>query len=120
MTSFQKRVLVVEDEWLIGEYLADFLTDAGYDVLGPFPNVRQALDFLESNAIDIAVLDVSLGKEKSFPIAERLMEHSLPFIFLSGYLEADLPERMRNATLLAKPFQADQLSAALCETLRNH
>ena len=117
MNITQKRILLVEDEWLIGEYLADYLSEAGYDVQGPFPDVNKTLAFLSANIVDIGVLDVSLGKEKSFPIAEMLIQHAVPFLFLSGYVETDLPEAMRNVQLLAKPVQPAQLAAALSEMI---
>jgi DNA-binding response OmpR family regulator len=108
-----KRILVVEDEWLIGDYIADHLTDVGYDVQGPFPNVSQALAFLETTPVDGAVLDITLGREKSFPIAETLAERGIPFVFLSGYVETVLPPGLSNSTLLTKPVVLEKLTSVL-------
>jgi DNA-binding response OmpR family regulator len=108
-----KRILVVEDEWLIGDYIADHLTEVGYDVQGPFPNVTRALAFLDTATVDGAVLDITLGQEKSFPIAETLAVRGIPFVFLSGYVETDLPVTLSNTTLLTKPVVLEKLTGVL-------
>ncbi|MGO6985099.1 response regulator [Rhizobium leguminosarum] len=113
MTPIRKRILIIEDEWLIGEYLADHLIDAGYEVAGPLPSVAQALSFLAENAVDAALLDIRLGDEKSFPIAKVLFAADVPFVFLSGYVETDLPNDLRDAPLLSKPIQLAKLDEML-------
>ena len=112
MTDGQ-RILVVEDEWLIAEATQAVLTESGYVVVGPVPSVGEALALIASQPIDAAVLDVQLVREMSFPIAEALIERQVPFLFLSGFTLADLPERFRVFTLLRKPAGADMLVAQL-------
>jgi DNA-binding response OmpR family regulator len=72
------HVLLVEDEWLIAAQMADILTAEGLEVVGPAPNVRQAFALLENNDVCLAILDVNLGKEKSFPVAHALAERNIP------------------------------------------
>jgi DNA-binding response OmpR family regulator len=108
-----KRILVVEDEWLIGEYIADYLSGIGYDVQGPFPDVAQAIAFLESASVDGAVLDITLGREKSFPIADALAERGVPFVFLSGHVETVLPPSLSSSLLLTKPIILENLGKVL-------
>jgi DNA-binding response OmpR family regulator len=113
MLHNSKRILVVEDEWLIGEYVADHLAETGYAVEGPAPNVGTALRILEQTQIDGAVLDITLGREKSFPIAERLLALNIPFVFLSGYVETDLPQMFSEVPLLTKPVGLSNLTTAI-------
>lgn len=113
------RVLVVEDEWLIAEYLVDLLTDLGYEVIGPVPTVKQGLALLGQNEVDCAVLDVTLNQHKSFPLADRLIAGGLPFIFLTGYVDRDLPEPYNAHRILNKPVGRDRLKAALTDLTRS-
>jgi len=108
------RVLLVEDSLITALDVARVLEDEGFEVLGPTGRVAGALNMIEKDAIDVGVLDINLGKEDSFPIADRLRETGTPFVFLTGYDAASiLPERFAGATYLSKPFADD----ALLETL---
>ncbi|HEY2481261.1 MAG TPA: response regulator [Caulobacteraceae bacterium] len=97
------RVLVVDDEWLIAELIADVLKDAGFEVVGPAPRVSVALALIDAKAPAAAVLDVSLGAERSFPIARVLAERGAPFVFMTGYGGADVPAEFSGYPLLGKP-----------------
>lgn len=107
------HILVVEDEWLIAQTTLDLLSDEGYLPLGPAPSVGQALDLIASEPVCAAVLDVNLGSEKSFPIADDLARRGIPFLFVTGYRERDLPPRFGGARLLAKPIDPAHLRSAL-------
>lgn len=104
------RVLLVEDSMITALDVAQTLEDLGFLVSGPTGRVSGALDILDKEQIDIAVLDVNLGKEDSFPIADRLMREGTPIAFLTGYDAASvLPERFRGIPCLSKPFSDDAL-----------
>ncbi len=80
------RVLLVEDEYLIAHDLCTKLEDVGAVVIGPEPSVQRALRrVVEEAAIDVAVLDINLGGEKAFPVADALNRRDVPFVFSSGY-----------------------------------
>jgi two-component SAPR family response regulator len=112
VTSSCGKVLIVEDEWLIAATLEDTVAALGYEVIGPVPSVRDALGLIEREKLDFALLDISLGREKSFPIAERLKEAGVPFAFLTGYLAGNLPEAFVGISILAKPVcELDLLKA---------
>lgn len=82
----RKRILVVEDEYLMANELCDNLKKAGAMVIGPAPSVQQALSLVEHELpMDAALLDVNLGGEKAFPVADALIARSVPFVFTSGY-----------------------------------
>ena len=80
-------------------------------------NVRQALRAIEERAPSFALLDVNLGTETSFEIAERLLERNIPFAFATGYgEEGAFPEPFSNTPKYSKPYTADVLRAALAGT----
>ena len=79
------RVLVVEDEPLIAMLVQEWLEELNCSVVGPAASVTGALELIAGVELHGAVLDVSLGKEKSFPIADELRKRGVPFAFATGY-----------------------------------
>ena len=114
-----RRVLVVEDEALVSMLLEDMLDDLGCRVLGPMMRVREALAFVAKSVaeVDVAILDVNVAGEVSFPIAEALDAHGVPFVLATGYDDAGIDERWRSRPVLRKPFLASQLEAVLKQAL---
>ena len=102
-------VLIVEDEWLIAKVLKETLEGAGFEVRGPAPRVSDALDLIAENGLDAAILDVSLRGESSFPVARALAKRSIPFAFMTGYVNADFLEEFKNRPILSKPFEEGKL-----------
>jgi signal transduction histidine kinase len=107
------RVLVVEDEFLIGLDIAGQLADAGFEVLGPVPSVAKALELVAQPGCDVAVLDVNLGGATCEPVAEKLRACGKPFVVLTGYSPHNLAPSFNDATILTKPPCIDDLLAAV-------
>jgi len=103
------RVLVLEDEWLIAEQIGGALAQAGYEIVGPVGRVRQAMDLLEREAVDLAVLDINVHEDRSFQVADRLAETATPFVFVSGYSDLEMPHSFSDRPLLQKPVDPDNL-----------
>lgn len=101
-----RRILVVEDEVLIGIEIAEILKDAGFDILGPVTTVGRALEQLESETCDAAVLDINLGKETSEPVAKLLSKMGTPYLSVSGRSVEDRPAAFSGSLHLAKPIQS--------------
>ena len=108
-----KKVLIVEDEALITMLFEDILADLGCEVVGPAMNVRQALDLARAAEVDVAVLDVNLNGEPSFPVASVLQERGVPLVFSSGYGSHGLPPEWQGRPTLPKPFTADEVADTL-------
>ena len=110
-----RRVLIVEDETLVAMLLEDMLDDAGHTVAHCASNLPQALDFIETKAseFDFAILDVNLGGQPIFPVAEALQARGKPFAFATGYGPAGLPDAWRNRPTLSKPFGAMDVARML-------
>ncbi len=111
------RVLLVEDEMMVAWALKDVLSDWSCTVVGPAARVGQALAMLEAEAVDIALLDVSLDGEASYPVADALAARGVPFVFLTGYGRNRLPGRYQACPVLQKPFRVPALGDALAALL---
>ena len=79
------RVLVVEDESLLAETLCDLVQNAGCEPVGPAATVAAALSLIDKAAIDVAILDIRLVWEMSFPVAYALRRRGIPLLFLTSY-----------------------------------
>jgi len=109
-----KKVLIVEDEYLLASVLRDVVEDLGADVLGPFPKVQPALHvFAEGRMPDIGLLDVNLGTENSFPLADELARRGIPTVLLTGYDAGTLPPQYRGFAYLRKPIDLASVTAVL-------
>lgn len=110
------RLLIVEDMFLVAEELSDALQDWGCEVVGPVARVREALDLVATETLDGALLDVNLGEERCFPIAEALRERRIPFIFLTGYdMSSAFPTEFEDVPRLPKPVSLQPLSELIQE-----
>ena len=112
-----RRVLLVEDEMLVVWLLEDMLADLGCAVVGPASNVNQALAMIDAEAIDVAVLDVNLNGQKSYPVADALAARGVPFVFSTGYDKDMLLPGYRSFPVLQKPFHRSELNDTLAKLL---
>jgi CheY-like chemotaxis protein len=107
------RVLIVEDEMLVAMNIEDMLLELGHEVAGLAGRLAPALALAREAAFDIAMLDVNLAGEQSFPIAEALAERGIPYLFATGYGAKGVAEEHRHAPIIQKPFRARELDQAL-------
>jgi CheY-like chemotaxis protein len=112
-----RKVLVVEDEMLVAWLLEDMLVNLGCTVIGPAANGNQALAMIEANVIDVAVLDINLNGEMSYPVADALATRGVPFVFVSAYDKDRMLDAYRAIPVLQKPFHRAELSAVLARLL---
>jgi CheY-like chemotaxis protein len=111
------RLLVVEDEALVAMALEDMLDDLGCVVVDVAGTLARGVALAAELAIDGAILDINLGGEKVFPVAERLAERGVPFVFCTGYGLAGVPDDFAKAPTLAKPYDQHQLHDLLISGL---
>jgi PAS domain S-box-containing protein len=104
-----RRVLVVEDEALVAAMLREQLSALGYSVLGPAASVGAALRLIQEQQPDIAVLDLNLGGELAYPVADLLAARSVPFVFVTGYDGTTVEQRYAGVPALAKPLDPQLL-----------
>ncbi|MFK3690816.1 response regulator [Agrobacterium tumefaciens] len=106
-----KRLLIVEDEYLVASDLSIILEGAGARVFGPVSDLERALEIASTMQIgfDAAILDINLNGEMAYPVATLLRESNFPFIFLTGYGYDAMPEQFRDAPCMLKPFEEERL-----------
>jgi CheY-like chemotaxis protein len=113
-----RRILVVEDEYLVAMSLRDVLESVGSVVVGPVPSVEMALETIASEPqIDAAILDINLGGVKAYPVADMLLARSIPFIFTSGYEEHVLRARYPKIRNCQKPCPFPKMEEALAAAM---
>jgi CheY-like chemotaxis protein len=112
------KVLLLEDSELIAMHMEEMLADAGCDVVATLDTVAGALDFIRSNSVDAAVLDVNLRGEKVFGVAAELKSRGIPFVFSTGAAERFIPPKFDAAPHLSKPFEPEELWLALARARR--
>src|SRR5690242_20026735 len=103
------RVLLVEDEYYIADDLCRALEGCGAEVVGPFPSLDKALPLAERESLTCAVLDINLRGESGLRIAAALRGRNVPFIYSTGYSRTSVPEPLKGAAHLEKPFQVEEL-----------
>ncbi len=105
------RVLIAEDEAVIGLDLAERLVEAGHSVLGPFTHCAEVREWIAHNTPDAAILDFKLLDGSCEETVRRLRDRGVPMIaFASG---GDIPEDLADMVVVTKPGQMDQVLAAL-------
>jgi len=107
------RILIVEDEMLVAMNIEDMLLDLGHEVAGIASRLEPALALAAEGEFDLALLDVNLAGQASFPVAAILRGRGLPFLFATGYGVKGLVEEFRSSPVLQKPFRAADLGAAI-------
>ena len=113
-----RRILVVEDEFLLALDLELALQAAGAEVIGPAGTLVKATALADTDRLDAVVLDVRLGSEDTLALAPRFVERDVAILFHSGHAEyADLAVSTPGAAFAAKPTAPDRIIerlAALC------
>jgi len=106
-----KIVLIVEDEAIISFLLEDMMADLGGATINLAANVDEALAVIDTRMPDLAILDLNLGGELSYPVAERLEAMAVPFVFTTGYGRVD--SKWSSKCIVQKPFDLAAMEQAL-------
>jgi two-component SAPR family response regulator len=107
------KVLVVEDEAIVALDIENLLEEIGCEVVASVPRLLKALYLAGSLDIDLAVLDINLAGEVVYPLAFRLAERGIPFVFSTGYSTTTLPSELRDRPLVKKPVTLGSLKKAV-------
>ena len=107
------KVLLVEDESLVALHIENMLEEIGCQVVASVTRLVKALSLASSLDIDLAVLDINLAGEVVYPLALRLADRGIPFVFSTGYSTATLPSELRDRPLVKKPVTLGRLKKAV-------
>lgn len=113
-----RRILVVEDQYLLADDLRRLLEQAGATVIGPAPNLEKGLSLARSETVHAAILDINLDGELVFPVAAALRDRGVPVVFTTGYDEVVIPPEFRGERRFEKPVSGRDIVALLAERLR--
>jgi two-component SAPR family response regulator len=108
-----KRVLIVEDQYLIAADLSRALEKLGGVIVGPVASSEAAHAELAKDRVDLAFLDINLDEKLVFPLADDLERRGIPFIFATGYGASVVPERFKSKYRLEKPFTVHSVQEAV-------
>lgn len=119
------KVLIVEDEVIIADNIADTLEELGYEVLEPANTYTEALQTIEEEKPDIAILDIQLtGRKTGVDLAEKINTiYDFPFIFLSSNTDKitlEEAKRVEPLAYLVKPFNKNELYTSIEVALYNY
>jgi CheY-like chemotaxis protein len=105
-----KRILVVEDEFLIAQALVDIIRSEGAVAVGPAATIERANALLDGEQIDAAVIDLNLRGHSNEAMTQTLRQRHIPFLIVTGYAHK---EQQLSAPVISKPFQPEQVIDAL-------
>ena len=97
--------------------IQDMIGDLGCTSVTTVASVDQALKAIENQPFDLATLDVNLNGCRSYPVADSLGDHGVPFAFSTGYGDHGIGEAYRGRPVLTKPYSAAQLAKVLAALL---
>ena len=113
----KSRILILEDEALIAMDVRETLEREGFEVVGPFDRVMPAMVAVAGMPIDGAILDVAIGPEQAYEVAEALAAANIPFVWATAYRRSELPLQYRGRPCLQKPFDTAELTNTLRQAL---
>jgi len=112
-----KKVLIVEDEYVVANNLRLILAKAGYSIIGIAISVEEALDQLQKQKPDIVLLDIMLDGERSgIDLAKILNAQHIAFVYLSANSNQAILEEAKKTDpygFLVKPFREKDLIVTL-------
>jgi CheY-like chemotaxis protein len=109
------HVLLVEDEILVAMMMRDLLAELGFSVVGPFSRLSEAMVAAVHDEIDAGIIDVNLGGEFVYPVADVLAARRIPFVFVTGYGVESIERRFGNVPIIKKPVQRQSLQKVFAE-----
>lgn len=112
-----RRILVVEDEMLVLMNIEMALEDLGCTSISAAGSVAGALSLLAQQSFDAAMIDVNLGGDKSYPVADNLTERGIPFAFSTGYGDHGERRDFDDQLVLNKPYLIADLVAVFEQLL---
>jgi CheY-like chemotaxis protein len=112
------QILVVEDESIVAMMIEDMLEDLGHKVIATSGRMPDASKLVSDVSADLAILDVNLNGEETFPLAHSLAARAIPFIFATGYGSFGIKAEWSGVPVLQKPFQSRELAEALSNAVQ--
>lgn len=114
--TLKKFILLVEDEPTVSMMLSDIILKSGHRVDGPYSRFADAMIAAKTNNLQAGVLDINIGGEKIYPLAQVLTERKIPFVFVTGYSTDSIDSRFRHVPVLQKPIEPEAFRAKILQS----
>ena len=112
-----RSILIIEDEMLILMMIEDMLADLGCKSVSVASKIGPAITLIDGQVFDAAMVDLNLNGIASYPIADALIEHDVPYFFSTGSSVTNIRDGYRDQDVLKKPFTFEQLGNMLSRSL---
>lgn len=112
-----RRILVLEEHEPVAVVLAAILKNLGYEMVGPASRIDDAIALAISEPIDAAILDVAIGGEVTFAVANELISKGIPYAFVSGNKTPASIQRYVPVSIITKPYSAEHIRQVLSDLL---
>ena len=112
------RVLIVEDEALVAMLIGDVVDELGHEVAGVAGRLDAGLTLAQESDADFAVVDLNLGGERTYAIAEALKRRGIRFMFVTGYGLSGVDANWRDQVVVQKPFEFAEFERAMARALQ--
>jgi DNA-binding response OmpR family regulator len=113
------RILVIEDEYFLGDDIARELAALGAQVIGPIGELEEATAIVDRDvAIDAAVVDINLRSEMVFPLVRVLRARNVPLVFATGYDKDSIATEFQDIRLLEKPLNLPAMARELAAMIK--
>jgi len=113
-----RRILIVEDDFLIADAICEVLDLAGAEIIGPVGRLPEAMSLIGTvDGLDAVLLDLDLHGEMTYPVADLLRERRIPFVFTTGYSSAVVDDRYRHHPRCEKPISISTMLSTLGASL---
>jgi DNA-binding response OmpR family regulator len=113
-----RKVLIIEDNYVVAAHLAAALEDDGFKVIGPVDTAEGAVSRIDEEALDGALLDVALREGSAVDVATALRGNGVPFVIVSGYSRDTLPTELKDAPYVGKPMGQSELIQTARDTFK--
>lgn len=111
------RILLIEDEALVAMMITDMVEEFGHNVVATAARLADALKLAGEVDVDLAIVDLNLNGERTFPAAAVLKQRGVPIVFSTGYGADALGPDWAGSPVLAKPFQPNELERILANVV---
>jgi DNA-binding LytR/AlgR family response regulator len=121
--NYKTKILIVEDEAIIAESIKLTIESLGYEVVGVSDNALDAIELLNKNKVDLAILDINIQGEKNGIWLAKNMFQDKPFIYLTAYGDSKTIEqasKTKPSAYLLKPFKKEDISVAIQMAIINY
>lgn len=114
--SSRGQILIVEDDFFTAHGALTILEMLGFDAIGPAASIQHAVDLIADTMPLAAILDIELGLQFVFPLADILVSKQVPFGFVAGdALRSHIPERHHGRPVALKPYGIDHIEQLLVD-----